>query len=721
MTEEEGNIGNINIHNEENYEKYIKRVSEHSLAINFIKKNIRRLHFIYPSIMIEFIMKNQLPYYAQLSDHPVTFIKLNGKWFDKDGKMKPDMFISLKKKFEEEILPGLKVQKNIQEVPISAEEDKDELEKIDDDTFMVDKFTTYQSIMKAVGDGDKNTMFKYDFKNPDMPIRYISDAEELQRCKIMIPGNKINFDYIYKNRYCCPKCGKTFIEPEYKYRSVHNNLCCNGDIVKTDPNTGNETVKRCNTVLNPDEDNSMCRNMFYYTISYDTQKLFIGDLRTAVAISFKELDPGFYDAVLYRISSKTRMPTYFIVDVYDFEDNVFLPPTKNMEENYVLTFVNALDDFVERKAGVLIRGLVSPKIGLLFQTIANYIGMDLFFNVQLCGEKSTGKSMLLEHWGFLLNGGKHLSTNGLSISIPALRGTRRNIIVFGKEHKAFAMGLLAAKTSIHIDEAMSNPQMVEELKMFLFNREISYDKSETEGTVYKRTAHVNLSENLNQGHLMNYIDSVKREYKDTVVIEEGRNLDVWDDSWDLYMPLEEYGFNPYLKAAIQTVRKDMEKKQKFWIDGHDLSLHDRFPFYYYLVTKKDYPELMDAVMKNIARVNIMESLELIRAFKSSSLVNFFNSLEQYKNNIDGTEWIKKVEEVLRDEHVVFDARLLRLYSDIVKLSRIVNQRNMYLEEDYDILRYIIRTTNRKIDIKDLDSYALEKKESGVSESTGGDF
>ena len=74
-------------------------------------------------------------------------------------------------------------------------------------------------------------------------------------------------------------------------------------------------------------------------------------------------------------------------------------------------------------------------------------------NGQLSGDASTGKSTVLKYYLFLLNNQLNLSTNGLSVSVAGMRGTKINISLMGKDVKVITLGHLGTFKSIHIDEA----------------------------------------------------------------------------------------------------------------------------------------------------------------------------------------------------------------------------------------------------------------------------
>jgi hypothetical protein len=55
----------------------------------------------------------------------------------------------------------------------------------------------------------------------------------------------------------------------------------------------------------------------------------------------------------------------------------------------------------------------------------------------------------------------------------------------------------------------------------------------------------------------------------------------------------------------------------WWIDGLDNALHERFPFYFYLVNEKQDETLNRAVAGNASRKTLSKKLEVIRALYQS--------------------------------------------------------------------------------------------------------
>ena len=386
-------------------------------------------------------------------------------------------------------------------------------------------------------------------------------------------------------------------------------------------------------------------------------------------------------------------------------------------ENYIITLQKAFDNYIKERTGMEIYGLYPIKVAMIVQTAVNYLGLKLSSNIQIVGDPSTGKSTILKYYGFLLNNHLNLSTNGLSISVAGLRGTRHAISLMGREQKIVTTGYLGTFRSIHIDEAGENKELIQNLKTFLFEDNYGYDKAGATGVFNRRSAHINLSENLDFSHLGQYRGIIRKSYKDLNIKIGEDEKEPWNESWDLHLPIFRYD-NPYLRKVIKEKRIEYQLKQQFWIDGYDYALHERFPFYFYLVNEKQDEELAKVIKGNVARDTISENLQLMRALKSDDIIEYFKSLVLYKdgNNGGDADSFVEVDKILNQYGVIADSRVKEFFYNFVKVSRIINKRKEVNEEDYQMLRWIIEKINCKLDVVDTVSYDIRgppdmKKES----------
>ena len=58
-------------------------------------------------------------------------------------------------------------------------------------------------------------------------------------------------------------------------------------------------------------------------------------------------------------------------------------------------------------------------------------------------------------------------------------------------------------------------------------------------------------------------------------------------------------------------------------------------------------------------------------------------------------------------NVEADARMKTFYYSFVKVSRILNKREHITEDDYNLLKWMLSTTNRKIELTDTANYDIE--------------
>jgi hypothetical protein len=397
---------------------------------------------------------------------------------------------------------------------------------------------------------------------------------------------------------------------------------------------------------------------------------------------------------------------FHIVDVKKPESNIFKLPKQKHNENYLFTLQKACDNYIEEKTGMKIYGLYPIKCALILQTLANHLKERLSLNVMIVGDPSTGKSLVLKYYPFLLNHYFNLSSNGLSISVPGLRGTRSTINLFGKDIKIVTVGHLGSYRSIHIDEAGENKELVQNLKSFLLEDNYSYDKAGSVGVTSKRTSHVNVSQNLDYEHVGQYRGAIRKAYKDLNMTMDGIEKEDWDESWDLFLPIHKYE-NPQLRKVIREKRIEFKQKQVFWIDGLDYALHERFPFYFYLVNEKPNNELDDVIALNGGRTTVTENIEILRATFTQELEKFFDELLPFKHSKEDIDAFKKVRGITKDYGFIFDARTLTIFQMLVRFSRVINKRELYEEMDYDIVKWYLEKTNVKIDVTDTNDYHIQ--------------
>lgn len=578
---------------------------------------------------------------------------------------------------------------------------KKENDESEDEIYWINKHTTFELYRKHIIDENGSTI-KYDFTNPDTEVSEIRSINTLQRVYIDVVTPGIKFPYITENVYVCPQCGTLVVKKAYEVICTNNSYHCEGMYSYT--NADGELKSRvCKYFMKKaDYEKSTLIDAYVVDVSYVANK----ERHNAQGVAFFPLQPGKYEAVLYYTAGTGNMQNLYIVDVKKPDANKLMLPEIKTDENYVYTLQQYFDTYIEQQTGMKIFGLYPMKVALILQTMASRLKEKLILNTMIVGDPSTGKSMLLKYYSYLLNNYYNLSSNGLSISIPAMRGTRSTINLFGKDHKIVTIGHLGTYYSIHIDEAGENKELVQNLKTFLLESNYSYDKAGGTGISNQRTAHVNLSQNLNPEHIGQYRGAIRKAYKDLNMSIDGVDKVEWDEDWDLFQPIHTYD-NPQLRKVIREKRSEFIQKSIWWIDGLDYALHERFPFYFYLVTEKECEELSEVITINSSRNIIEENSDIARVLFSEDMDKFFESLLPFKHCKDDIIAFRKVTEIIKEYGLHFDSRQKVMYNMIVRFSRIINKRDYYTENDYNLVRWFLEKTNIKVDVADTNSYNIQ--------------
>jgi len=681
----------------------IERYSKDIRIIGFCKKHLfRYLSTDDVKKLITYLLIGRGPdgeVYFRRNDLSMSkkFVQYNRSKFDKDNKYR--IFPDIYKEMREQLFRYVKSLLNKEE-QFKQGLKKDEITE-EEGVYWVNKESTYEMYRKLIVDEMGDCIVKYDFDNPDLDITEPLAKKTIQHIIIDIVTGAVSFDYPMEFTYSCRQCGTVSTAKSYEVVSnTRNGINCSG--IYTYTNAEGELKSRlCKAFLYPDNDNQNCKTAFFYELNYEENK----QRKGAQGISFLNIPPGKYEAIVYTVSG-TKTMMFHIVDVKKPETNVFKLPLLKPNENYLYTLQKVCDDYVEEKTGIRIYGLNPIKCALILQTLASHLKERLSLNVMIVGDPSTGKSLVLKYYPFLLNHYYNLSSNGLSISVPGLRGTRSNINLFGKDIKVITVGHLGSYRSIHIDEAGENKELIQNLKSFLLEDNYSYDKAGSVGVSNKRTSHVNISQNLDYEHVGQYRGAVRKAYKDLNMTMDGIEKEDWDESWDLFLPIHKYE-NPQLRKVIRDKRLEFKQKMVWWIDGMDYALHERAPFYFYLVNEKPNPELDEIISLNGSRTVISENIEILRVLYTEELENFFKTLIKYKHCKDDIDAFKIVRKIVKEYGFIFDARTLIFFQTLVRFSRIINQRETYKDMDYDIVRWYLEKTNVKIDVTETNDYKIQ--------------
>jgi len=678
---------------------FVKEYSSNKTLIKFIQDKFKRLSRLGAINIIKFILERKSQIHAsEIVEKWKSFYHYNMGNFDEKKNLKPDVIKNLRISINGCLA---EIGKEI----VRYDEDKHrgfDVEKINDiDFYILDKNSSYKKVRKLTCDEGGDVMFKYDFNNPDMSLKIPSNEETLQRCQIQILSKGIKFDYPIEFEYRCPQCGNVTTMKAYETASTNNRIKCPG-IFNYINAEGEPRSRVCNNSLNPDSEISLTKDAYYYDIIYEDEN---GSKHSVGALSFNTYEPGYYECVLFKIKNPKKTELYQIIDVKEIFSNKFEFPNKKDGENYVFTLQRAFDKFIKNQTGMEIYGLYPIKISLLLQKTISKLNLPLIGNIQIVGDASTGKSTILKYYGFLLNRHFYLSTNGLSISVAGLRGTKQTINLMGKDVKIITTGYLGTFTGIHIDEAGENKELVQNLKTFLLEDNYGYNKAEATGSVNVRIAQVNISENLDYTHLGQYRGAIRKTYKDYNIKIGIEEKEPWDENWDLHLPLHKYT-NPYLRKIIKDKRTEYKLKQLFWINAQDIALTERFPFFFYLVNEKQDDKFVEIIKGNTARNKISENLQLIKVLKSNDIETFFSDLKKYEDSPEDLKSFDKVDDIIKEYGINADARTKIFYYTVVKLSRILNKRKKVEEMDFDLLKWLIEKIGSKIDIVETVDYKI---------------
>jgi len=679
----------------------IERWMEDDVILNIVSKKFKRISRDKIKIILSKLIGQKIFKASELGN-PKTIVNFNWALFDItredrdagncDKPIRKEEFIKIRK----EVIDEIQYIENNRK----AFENDEDVEEKHIENYFVRKYVRFDAIRKKICDEAGHIKLVYLFDKPDTDISTPQNTDILQRVKLQVLSPGVKFDYPLIYKYRCEVCESETVRKAYEVVSSNNNHKCD-DYVEYVNAAGETKTRQCGAKCYPDKDSSINKDAYYYEIGYEDNNTKF----SASAFSFVEFKPGFYECVMYKISSG-RTELFFIVDIKKTEPNVFIIPEQKKEENYLFTLQKELDKFVSKQTGMEIYGLNPMKGSLILQKLASILKERLILNVMMVGDPSTGKSMLLKYYSYLLYNYRNMSTNGLSVSIPGLRGTKTTINLFSKDVRIVSIGHLGVFNAIHIDEAGENPELVQNLKSFLLEDDYSYDKAGSNGISNERTAHINVSQNLDYDHVGQYRGAIRKAYKELNMTINGVEKDEWNEEWDLFLPLHQYT-NPQLRKIVKEKRLEFKQKQVFWLSGQDMALCERFPFFFYLVNEKQSDELNKVVAGNSSRRTLSKKLEVIRALYIEDVDKYFEELKQYQFSEQDGEMCETIDHIIKEYGFNFDTRTTIVYYMIARLSRIINKRLKYEQMDFDLVKWYLENIIFKLDIVDTNTYELK--------------
>ena len=675
-------------------EQRIKEYSKNTLLKKIIKNEFKQCSNPTIVSIIKLLLRNK-------KEIKVTDINVNYKKFLQYNKSKfennilnKDVLNKLKFKLNEKINI---IQKGIQ--PLNEEI----MEKIDEDTYIITNHIKYKDFEKHIGDNDCTGKYVYDFEKPDLVLNSLKNNTDLQLVSINILSKLIHFNYTYENSYYCDTCDTTTTKKAWKTKCSNDIIRCEGTVLSS-----KNVPKQCCRPLGVDIENSSNTDAYIYNITYkseDKTKTLQAD-----AISFLELETGHHESVLYNINTSDRSRMVFIIATKKKESKRFdiSELDKPSTEHNILRFNRSLNKHIKKESKELI-GMLPIKLVFILQKMGTIFDLDLIFNICIIGEGGAGKTVTAKRMLNALNGHRNLSTKGKDISIPGLRGTRDTIVIFNKKKNIITFGYLGSYTTIHIDEIGQNPQVLEDLKGLLLDMNYNYLKAGSDDLNKKRTAHLVITHNINKKHVNYYIKMIHNKYDKLTANRD--DVDEWDQNWDLFQPLYYYDFNIHLYNIIKFVRDGYTARERYWLDGYELALKDRFPFYFYINKKESYD--MDFYRKFLtdSNKNKDEDTELCENLENETVDDFFNSLKNYSSVLTKycDEDFLKLLELLKLFQIDTDLRNINLYYNILKLLCIIDKRYKIEDKDFEILQYLLENMNQKINANDLIEFELKNE------------
>lgn len=628
-----------------------------------------------------------------------SFLKLNKKRFDeviKDGETKyilNDSAIEDIKLFAQPYLGDLKYD---------IETDDKNRPYIN-----IDKNTEYDKLMRTYIEEECPTL-KYDFiKSKQQQLKLTSG--KMQHIKIVITSQNEMMVYPKRNMYLCHECGTETRIFSYKVKSSSGeSIKCKSLVVGADGRS-----KMCGTSLQPaSRDDSIIAYYFTANIIEGTSKQFS-------CFSFGEYQPGEYEALAYVTMQKKGSVAVHILDVKKLKNNVLVIPEVIEKENYIFSLIKSMDSFIKKKAHMDLVGVLPIKLMMMIQAGFHYCGFMHMANIQLLGDASTGKTSTMRYYGFSLYGAFCNMGNGVSTSIPGLRGSEKTIELFGMKKDIVTPGLLSSKHLLIIDEINQEPQLKVALKPFLADESYRYDKRGGQDTIKIRTAHVNITENLSIQHTRIYVNSIRKKYNElssvdlSSVIPGSVDKPKWNERWDMFKPLISYIVNPWLLYCVNAEREHQKSQSIFWLDGCELAFHERFLFKCYLKDEKGFSttDTMNDAMAFNQKAERNDN-NLLAILTNNQISEYFDSIKKYKDiEYDNGVVLRKISLILNTYGISQSIRVKQFYFDVLTIIRMMNKRKNFTNSDFDVLIYFIENKDVAVDIADIIDFKIKGSKS----------
>ena len=692
--------------------KDIIRLSSHEEICEYLKKRFDRLD----NTSAKNLSTNIISY--KNSDIEVRDFKAKYKGFVTRNKtrfvtkkIKDKEFFYLRPEIVKILRVGIfdlldKIGKSIKDIDDIKDEEKWSKSQVNGrESYEITKLTTFQDIREKIDKEGKDVSFYYSFKKPDLEVLQFKNKTTLQMIDVHINNNGEAFGFPLKYVYMCTECNSITTQNEYEVASSPQNRIKCPELIEVEKN-GSITYKRCGQGLIPDTNRTETKDSYIYDISFKDDE---GNIQRGDAISFIKLPRGAIRVVLHKIPRAYGKQLVYIADFQPLETDKFPIPKKLDDEHYMFTLLRTMDEYIKTKARYVHYGCLPMKMAFLLQFAARYTPfIENNYNIALSGSMSSGKSALAKYQGFAYYAQNCLASNATSISIPKLRGTMETFHLFGKDHRYQYTGLLGEKDLIIIDEVKEAPDVKNNLKQFGLEKNYDYSKQGGNNQSYERTAHLVITQNIDTKHLDQYTKEIYKIYTSSELGPVDNNEEpklAWSFTNDLTLPLYKYD-NKYLRYAIRKVRDDYARNQVNWVDGSEMALKQRFVFYFYMSSDKSSEELTKVLRENADRKKIKDINELVRIMDSTNLAEMFMNRTKLFHGKNDLAFFKKVDELLVSYHKRSDARTKEMMYDILKLIRIIDNRDYCNDEDLKILQYIIESIDNKVEVVDTHEFKV---------------
>jgi hypothetical protein len=573
----------------------------------------------------------------------------------------------------------------------------------------VNKHWTYLKYLEKLCNDEGMCEYDYNFQSADLDLSEITDTNAVQRTYVRVITKPIQFSHPIKLAYTCDKEECCNYQKPKKYNfylknSTNNKHICNGTV-----KTLNDSLKACNKTLSTDENSSVFKTAYYYKINFPNSN----DKHSYHGISFKELEPGLYDVVLFKVNSITTMPTFHILDFQKSQEKHITLPEISPNEHYIETLRKTCDEFIKKEINYDIGGLHDIKEAVIIQAIAEKLNYELIYNICVTGDSGTGKTLAIDTYNYLLYNFNYLSTTGNDISSAGLRGSDTTISLFNKTIPQTTIGHLGTYKNIYIDEAGNNLSLIDDLKNYAHSPSYAYCKHGGTGSVNDRTAHITLTQNIPRIHRQyKYRKEIKdmfEKYKNQI---EGDEKSTWDPDIDLYLPIDQYESNKLLQKCIYNVRKELANNETFWVDGYEDSLYNRFPFYFLIKSNKNakvesLPELKKSKNYTSKYKSTLGNFEMASRLKNNLLDTLINKIKE--SNIplilEHDKFDGKVDSLIK-QYNLEESRDKKFLFGVLNILRLISLRPDPNEQDFNKLCKIIEVTHQQCTENDFVNYEM---------------